>query len=101
MTQDNPKANTELDDILADWEYEVTGTPKHWEKTDERKAIDRRYKAAINRLIEKEVRRARKDELRRLDRADDEKPFLNSDGLRYLMSRSAALEAESGEAISE
>lgn len=36
-----------LEEILADWEHEVTGTPKHWEKTPERVAIDEKYRKQI------------------------------------------------------
>ena len=47
----------ELDEILSDWEFEVFGTPKHWDKTTDRLELDAKRKQAIldwhNKQIEK------------------------------------------------
>lgn len=43
------KYDKDLDEILANWEHEVTGTPKHWESSEERQAIDAKYRDQLNR----------------------------------------------------
>lgn len=59
MSKPMTNYNERLDEILADWEYEVTGTPKHWDKTTDRLAIDTKAKQAITSLIKELVAEAK------------------------------------------
>src|SRR4051794_28050991 len=52
---DQPKDSDWLNKILDDWEFKVTGIPKHWEKTPERNTIDERRNQAILTHIKREV----------------------------------------------
>ena len=49
----------ELEEILRDYEHEVTGIPKHWDKTDDRRATDRKYVKQLQAWRDREVVKAR------------------------------------------
>lgn len=49
-----------LDEIFADRDFEITGIPRHWGSTDDKKIADKKARAAIKLLLLK----ARKEELR-------------------------------------
>lgn len=85
-----------LDELCTEWEFEVTGTPKHWDKTDERQAVDKKYKAAIQARIAAAVTEAdiaaRVDELYRLSaiNADIAEWPMVTKRLKRLLARQAA-----------
>lgn len=51
----------ELDEILGDWEFEVFGTPKHWDKTTDRLELDAKLKQSLLDWHNKQVEQAYSD----------------------------------------
>lgn len=67
-----------FDQALAQHDYEITGTPKHWEATDEKKAADAKLKA----VVQAEVLKARIDELKKCKRYYEAKATKHAIDLR-------------------